>query len=571
MRSFILFLSIITILSTSALAVGLPGSSLPQPILSLDKIVVQLDESANLTPVRTYIKMAEFGLNELDSVCQGEGVSYITPQHPGVDPNGVVDLSRYYIVHFEESKADANELFATIRAFEASPYVESVEHDELHFVSLVPNDTLYYTQWGLSGEWGVRAEGAWDINTGNSDVIVAIADTGVDYIHPDLENNIWLNDDPIGGGDDDGNGYVDDWCGWDFVASASSPWPGEDGSGADNEPMDFNGHGTHCSGIASAETNNSEGVASLGYSVSIMCLRVGWSTNYGGVEYGVVGMSYAASAMTYAANEGAVSFNASWGSSNSGGLSAAATYAANNGCQVITAAGNGNPGGDYPPYLGTRSDVIAVAATTSNGKKAGFSNYGTWVDVSAPGLSIRSTVRIHYGAHEYVSWNGTSMAAPFVTGLCGLVKSEFPGYSRQDIRDAIEGHCRPLNNDSYYDQGKMGEGLIDAEETLDYGTGVDDEGNSPNAPFAFTVGSSYPNPTSAKATISFALPDGYAGAVKLELFDIAGRKVATPLDDSLNAGEHNVDISTSNLANGVYLYKLTAGEDTAVKKRVVNR
>ncbi len=237
---------------------------------------------------------------------------------------------------------------------------------------------------------------------------------------------------------------------------------------------------------------------------------------------------------------------------------------------MITAAGNGSS--QNAPYLGTRSDVIAVAATHSGGKKAGFSNYGTWVDVSAPGNSIKSTVRIHYGAHAYVSWNGTSMAAPFVTGLCGLVKSEFPGYSRQEIRDAIEGHCRPLNNDSYYDQGKMGAGLIDAQETLDYGTGVDDEeGNNPNAPFAFTLGSSYPNPTSTNATISFALPDGYAGAVKIELFDIAGRKVATPLDDSLNAGEHNVDISTSNLANGVYLYKLTAGEDSAVKKMVVNR
>jgi len=181
-------------------------------------------------------------------------------------------------------------------------------------------------------------------------------------------------------------------------------------------------------------------------------------------------------------------------------------------------------------------------------------------------------MQVHYGAHTYSSESGTSMSAPFVTGLCGLVKSEFPGYSRQEIRDTIENHCRPLNDDTYYDQGKMGEGLINANASLHMGVGIDeDEWTGPNSKAVFTLNSSYPNPTANIATVSFAVPDGYSGAVKLELFDIAGRKVATPLDDSLNAGEHNVDINTSNLASGVYLYKLTAGEDSAVKKMVVSR
>jgi hypothetical protein len=163
------------------------------------------------------------------------------------------------------------------------------------------------------------------------------------------------------------------------------------------------------------------------------------------------------------------------------------------------------------------------------------------------------------------------MAAPFATGLCGLVKSEFPAYSRQEIRDAIEGHCRPLNDCSDYENGYMGEGLLDAEATLEWGTGIDDEGNVPIGKKVFALNPAYPNPASSDATISFALPEGYAGAVKLELFDIAGRKVAVPFDDRLSAGEHSISVDTANMASGVYLYRLTAGDDSAVKKMVISR
>lgn len=565
MRNVVILIGFITVISTGAVAITLPGNTTPEPTLALDRIVVQLDRNAGFNPPKTAGNIYGFDIAGLDALCADENVEYIEVQFPGANPYASIDLSRFFVLHFEEPKADATALWSTIREFEESPYVESVEHSDIHPVCLVPNDTYYGNQWGLNAGWGIRAEGAWDRNTGNSNVIIAIADTGVDYDHPDLNDNIWQNDDPIGGGDDDSNGYVDDWCGWDFVNGGYGS--GDDYSTEDNDPCDYNGHGTHCSGIASAETNNSTGVAGIGYSISIMCVRVAWEGSGG---YGYVYMDDCAQGIYYAAENDAIAVNCSWGSSNSGGIASATTYATNHDCQVITAAGNN--GSSSAPYLGTRSDVIAVAATTNAGMKPSWSNYGTWVDVSAPGSGIYSTMQIHGGAHTYSSESGTSMSAPFVVGLAGLIKSEFSSYDMDDIRDAIEIHCRPLSNCPYYNNGYMGEGLINAEASLNGGTGIDDEnGADPNAPFAFTLGSSYPNPTADKATVSFALPGGYTGAVKLELYDIAGRKVATPLDESLNAGEHKVDIGTSNLANGVYLYKLTAGEDTAVKKMVVNR
>ncbi len=456
----------ISLLIIGVFASALTGAPPPtdEPIIVLNRLIVQVSPTAGIEPPPTGVNMSSFGNTELDGICRAEGVSKIRPLFPGADPYDTVDLSRYYVVTFKNAKADENELDNSVRAFELSPYVESVERDALHIVSLTPNDTYYGNQWGLNGTWGVNAEDAWDESTGSPTVVVGIADTGVDYDHPDLNDDIWINtgDNNSNGIDDDGNGYIDDWCGWDFVSN-ESVYSGEDGSTPDNDPMDFHGHGTHCSGISAAETNNSTGVAGLGFDVNVMCLRIGWKAPNG---LGYVGMSYAAEALYYAADMGAVSYNASWGSSNSGGLSAATTYAVNHGVQICKAAGNGGGFVSGSDYLANHADVICVASTTNQGKKSNFSSYGTPVDVSAPGSNIYSTIRQNYGAHTYAYMSGTSMATPHVVGLVGLCKSYDSGATRQEIRDAIEDSCRDLNNDSYFNDGYMGEGLIDANAAL---------------------------------------------------------------------------------------------------------
>ena len=199
----------------------------------------------------------------------------------------------------------------------------------------------------------------------------------------------------------------------------------------DCNPTDPEGHGTHCAGIAAAETNNSEGVAGIAggwypgqEGCSIMALRIGTED--------AIYMDCAASAIQYATDMGAVAINCSWSSSNTGGLGDAVDYAIQNGVLVVASAGNMgqdrcNDSDDH--YLTTRSDVMVVAATDSDGKRWTLSNYGPCVDVSAPGKQIYSTCvdtscECHY--KDYDHKNGTSMAAPMVVGVGGLLKSQRP-------------------------------------------------------------------------------------------------------------------------------------------------
>jgi len=421
-----------------------------------------------VSPITTWKvdEIVQTGIASIDNLCKTFKVHAMRRQFPFLKFS-TPDLTRHFVVLFDESK----NLDSVVNAFSINPFIEKVEKVGIHNVLAIPNDLEWHLQWYLY-EWtigcvDIDAIEAWDIQTGNSSVILAFPDTGIRYPHPDLNDNFWINtlEDIDSDGkftlsdlnhtDDDGNGYVDDVIGYDFYQN-------------DCNPQDADGHGTHCAGIAAAETNNGEGVAGIAggwypgqEGCSIMALRAG--------KY-VISMDYAASAIVYATNKGATAISCSWTSSNTGGLGDAVDYAIQNGVLVIAAAGNDdeNRCNDFDEYyLSTRSDVMVVAATDCKDKRAifdaGASNYGDCVDISAPGKNIYSTCQSASGKCDYEDYNyksGTSMAAPMVVGLAGLLKSQRPDWGREEIWEAIVSSA-----DSLEDEG-MGAGRINAYSAL---------------------------------------------------------------------------------------------------------
>ncbi len=367
------------------------------------------------------------------------------------------DIMKIYKLSFP---TDVNVL-DVVADFSKDPNVEFAEPNGICEID-APNDpkypftgSVYYSQWGpqkIKLTPIGSPESGWNWSRGGEAIKICILDTGVDYNHPDLKDNIWVNSGEdingdghfdfrpvaqggdINGIDDDGNGFIDDIAGWDFVSvSESSVAPDEDPGPRDNNPMDVHGHGTHCSGIASAVTDNSIGIAGVGWHCRIMAVRIGYKSptgrGYMTWEDIVAGLYYATS---MEADVISMSFGGSYGSE---AMETAATYATSNGVVLIAAAGNTastNP--HYPAYY---DNVLAVAATDINDYKASFSTYGWWVDVAAPGSNIYSTLP----NNQYTAWSGTSMACPHVAGLAGLIKHRYSTYTNTQIKNTIKDTC----------------------------------------------------------------------------------------------------------------------------------
>jgi subtilisin family serine protease len=292
--------------------------------------------------------------------------------------------------------------------------------------SLVPNDPRLGDLYGLTR---MDAANAWNITTGSPAVTVAVIDTGVQYNHPDLQDNIAVNTGEIPGNgiDDDTNGYTDDYFGYDFYA--------EDGN-----PTDEHGHGTHCAGIVGARGDNGQGVVGINWSVGILPVRVLGPDGSGSDADVAAGMYYAISrgASVLSLSLGGPFFSAV--------LDDAVQYARDRGVLVVAAAGN-DYGQDldvepaYPASL-SYDNMIAVAATDSTDALAYFSNFGpSSVHVAAPGHGILST----YLGGQFVYMSGTSMATPYVAGVAALMKSAKPSLGYGEIRSGIISSSDPID------------------------------------------------------------------------------------------------------------------------------
>lgn len=341
------------------------------------------------------------------------GLKSATPIYPG---------AKWYTVEL----FDAAKTIETVKYLRRLDCFERVDYD--YYCGADANETIdiwqngyldysidrYYDFLNVQEAWGHMADN--NVEPGGSpDVVVAVIDTGVDYNHVDLRNNIWKNtgEIPDNGIDDDGNGYVDDYYGWDFV-------------GNDRNPMDENGHGTHVAGIIAAE-NNTEGIVGIAFNCKIMCIRAG---NAGGV----FASSVIAAAINYAYANGASVINMSFGGYGRMYNVESALMDAYPYCTLVAAAGNDAricPA--EPPFVDALFPaalpyVIGVMSCNSGGSISAFSNtspekdaYYSY-DVFAPGEMIAST----WAGNGYQRVNGTSMAAPFVSAIAALIRSEHP-------------------------------------------------------------------------------------------------------------------------------------------------
>lgn len=337
------------------------------------------------------------------------------------------DLGTIYRIEFEAGHEQSLE--EIVEQYRSNPDVEYAELNYIVSVASAPDDPLYSRQWALDK---ISAPQTWDVCTGSSEVVVAVIDTGVDYNHRDIQENVWVNEAEltgIEGVDDDENGYADDIYGYNFVYNNS-------------DPIDDHGHGTHCAGTIAARGNNGLDVAGVCWSARIMPLKFLGSRGEGSTADAVL-------AIHYAVANGADVISNSWGGdTESRLLRDAMHYADTQGVVIVAAAGNSDS--DLTYYPAGYETVISVAATDPNDDKWALSNYGDWVDIAAPGVDILS-LRAE-GTSQGTSYNeftsfstGTSMAAPHVAGACALLLSANPLLAPDELYGILTKRVDPIS------------------------------------------------------------------------------------------------------------------------------
>jgi subtilisin family serine protease len=415
-------------------------------------------------------------------------------QEKVLDASGAKTKRKFARINAKLVSIDPAKLKKAIAKLEDDPRVRYVEPNHLVHADASPNDPSFGQLWGLhntgqsvngvtgTADADVDAREAWDVATGSSSVVVAVIDTGTDFGHPELGGSMdtspvmWVNPGENCAGcrsdgvDNDGNGYVDDWRGYDFVNN-------------DNNPVDDQAHGTHVSGTIGAVGNNGSGIAGVNWNVKIMALKF-LDRNGSGT------IADAVEAILYAARSGAHVLNNSWGG---GGFSQALFDAIKEsdtkGALFVAAAGNDGVNTDSSPHYPSSYDVpnvVSVAATTSSDARASFSNYGRKsVDLGAPGANIYSTVL----SNGYDYYNGTSMATPHVAGAAALAKAAFPAATGIGLKALL---LRTVDANSGLAGASTSEGRLNANNAVRCAAAPKVWLDSPAAGFVVSVGEAVP-------------------------------------------------------------------------------
>lgn len=319
------------------------------------------------------------------------------------------------------------------------PVTSRTKYYDTGDVKSSPNDPQFAEQWALNntGQNGGKANAhidalkAWAKTQGSSEVVVAVLDTGVDYTHTDLAENMWIRPESLPEYTDDELGTINDLHGFDANVNAS-------------DPMDENGHGTHCAGIIGAEGDNGEGIAGINWHVKIMPLKFLGRGGFGSTKDAIEAINYAIDRKKNGVNIRVI--NASWGSTQkSKALEDAIRAAGDAGILFVAAAGNSSTDNDKRGHFPSNYDlpnVISVAALDRYDVLASFSNFGAkTVHVAAPGREILST----WLNDEYREASGTSMAAPQVAGIAALIVASEPKISMAKLRERILKSVDPID------------------------------------------------------------------------------------------------------------------------------
>lgn len=425
--------------------------------LSARSLLVKLNEPPALA--KGSATLSSTGSAAVDAVLSEIGFEHVASALPRHLVYDAPELDQWLIVDCPEDVNSEN----LMRDLQNAGVVDVHENRAfpLHFT---PNDELYVEQYTLQK---IQAEAAWDIERGDANVIVAVIDTGIDYDHPDIQNNLWVNEgeDLNGNGlvdesdfndvDDDGNGFVDDIRGWDFTDAPNYP-DGGDYLERDNDPMDGHGHGTGVAGIIAADTDNDIGVAGLAFGCRVMNLRAFNSSGYGEEDD-------AASAILYAIANGARVINMSFGDVFvSRLLDDVIKYGYQRGVVMVASAGNSST--DEIHYPSGFAETISVGASDDNDNLAGFSNYGPSVDLVAPGSYILSLDL----EGEYHNWNGTSFSAPYVSAAAALLLSHRPDLANDAVRSILVNSADDVGDGGWDNQ--FGAGRLNVLQMLNQHT-----------------------------------------------------------------------------------------------------
>ncbi|MCB0692389.1 MAG: S8 family peptidase [Saprospiraceae bacterium] len=472
---------------------------------------------------------------------------------------GSKKISNTYILEFKTNQdiIDLVEIYDNTGLFEyVEPNFIGSGGGKQGLVETFPTDTYFYRQWGLYNDGSfslasalndadIDMELAWDIEQGSSSITIAVLDSGLKLNHPEFNGRVWENSNEESNNlDDDNNGYIDDFRGWDFANN-------------DNDPTDDYGHGTNVTGIIGANANNNIGYAGVDWNSKLMICKILDQNNLGYYSWWV-------EAIYYAVDNGAKVINMSvGGSSFSNALQSAINYAHDNGVTIVACMMNENNSVTY--YPAGFQNTIAVGSINPDNKRsspffwnsASGSNYGNHIDVVAPGnfiygLSYQSNT--NYNTY----WGGTSQATPLVTGLAALLLAQDANRTPDDIRTIIRSTAEdqvgsPSEDikgfDKYY-----GYGRINANKALLHQTvGISDNRIEDKNLMM------YPNPTSG-----FLVLRSDEGISNVKIHNISGKEI---YKKQFETEQNFIEIDISNLSSGMYIINVSDKNDKNIQSK----